>query len=181
MRTIKKMLHTIYNFFFCLKYPFYRIYHRVEGGKPIYSMTWYDYIPGGWKKAFGKQLTKDLKTATKGVKDFKIGDVKEKWGSLRIYPAGSATDEIWDLIHRYEQLSMCYCQKCGDPVRYRTKGWVSYLCETCFMQHMRNSSYSTIGEVCKAYEECRLTEKDIPEPIMINFYKFWDIKKKNNK
>lgn len=181
MKTIKKMLHTIYNFFFCLKYPFYRVYRRVEGGKPVYSMTWYDYIPEGWKKAFGKQLTKDLKAVTKGVKDFKIGDVKEKWGSLRIYPMGSATDEIWDLLHRYEQLSMCYCQKCGDPVRYRTKGWVSYLCETCFMQHMRSSSYSTIGEVCKAYEECRLTEKDIPEPIVVNFYKFWDIKKKNNK
>ena len=181
MRTIKEKLRTIYNFFFCLKYPFYRVYRRVEGGKPTYSMTWYDYIPEGWKKAFGKQLTKDLKTATKGVKDFKIVDVKEKWGILRIYPAGNIPDEVWDLLRRYEQLSMCYCQNCGGSVRYCTRGWVSYLCETCFMQHMRSSSYSTIGEVCKAYEECRLTEKDIPEPIVVNFYRFWDIKKKNNK
>lgn len=180
MKTIKKILHTIYNFFFCFKYPFYKVYYRTaKKSRPTYSTTWYDSIPDGWRKAFGKQLTKDLKKATKGIKGFRIIDVKEKWGTLRIYPAGNVPDEVWDLLRKYEQFSMCYCQNCGDPVRYCTKGWISYLCETCFMQHMKRSSFSSIKEVCESYEKCRLTEKSIPETSEVDFYKLWNIKKNN--
>lgn len=176
-------LKIIHNFFLCAKYPFYKVYTKntnpKKKDKVTYRTTWYDAIPDGWRKAFGKQLNKDLKQVLKThkqLKIFHIGDLKEKWGVLEIYPLTDTTSEIEAVLDKYKQLSMCYCINCGNPVRYRTKGWVSYLCEICFMKNVKNSKHS-IQEVSKIYEESRLQRKNIPDPALVDFYKLWNIKK----
>jgi hypothetical protein len=180
MKKDKNLFKIIYNFFFCMKYPFYKVHLHYNNDKVTYTTTWYDSIPEGWRIAFGKQLSKDLKKVLKkdkALRSFQLGDVKEKWGGLRIYPLTGCSDEVFELLDKYEQLSFCYCQNCGAPVRYRTKGWVSYLCETCFMKYARSKKYNSIEQISETYETCRLQKKDIPDPALVDFYKLWNIKK----
>lgn len=55
--------------------------------------------------------------------------VKEKYGTLRFYMS-TATDEMHDIIDKYEALSAQTCEACGNPgsIDY-TKGWLSPTCE----------------------------------------------------
>ena len=175
----------IYNFFLCLKYPFLRARNVWTGKKLGYRYTWHDDIDKGWKKAFGKDLLRDMKIALKKtgiLKKYRITQIKEKYGTLRIYDAGG-NDEIWGVIQKYELLSMCYCMNCGKPVRYMTKGWVGYYCEDCIKHEYKDQ---------EDIDACRLTKKYIPkvfkyigdevveinykEKYGIDFYKLWDLK-----
>ena len=136
----------IKNFFFCLKYPFWK-----EVG---YRYTWYDDIDWGWRKAFGKQLSKDIKAAFK--EDKKINpnlkwkdalhfeQIKEKFATLRLY--ASATENIMEVLNYYENISEGYCIKCGKPAEYETGGWIIPVCSECF-----DSIYKT--EYKKLYYE----------------------------
>ena len=120
------------------KYP-YQLLHIL----PTY--TWYDAIPEGWRKAFGLQLCKEIKTAlkqtggNKAIRDFRITDIKEKWGSLSIY-TGGAPREVEKIIEKYEYISLRTCIRCGKTAYGLTEGWVSPLCEDCF----KKSSYAVI-------------------------------------
>ena len=120
------------------KYP-YQLFHIL----PTY--TWYDAIPTGWRKAFGLQLCKEIKIALKqtggrkAIREFRITDVKEKWGSLSIY-TGGAPDEVHKILAKYEYISLRTCIRCGKTAYGLTEGWVSPLCEDCF----KKSSYAVI-------------------------------------
>ena len=60
-----------------------------------YGYTWYDDIPEGWRKAFGKQLSKELKKKKKKdnqLKTFRFSQIKEKHGSLCIYTQGCSEE-----------------------------------------------------------------------------------------
>jgi len=157
------------NFFFLLKYPFYRVYNRWNGKFCGYAYTEYDFIESGWQIAFGKQLSEDIKRAGKESRK-RIGkhlswrkmlyweQIKEKWGELCLY--ASCTNEIRKVLDRYELMSIGYCQFCGKPARYRTRGWVSYLCESCF-----EKDFAYPEDVAEAKIACRLTVKDIPHGV----------------
>ena len=155
------------NFFFCLRYPFWKARNVFSGKFRGYSITWYDYIPNGWRLAFGKQLSDDIKKAGKesrkrlGYKSWKNliswQQIKEKYGELRLY--ASATDEIMHVLEKYELLSSGYCINCGKPARYMTQGWIEYLCEDCFIDDMKNV---TSEEKERLLQERRLKKKDIP-------------------
>lgn len=56
--------------------------------------------------------------------------VKEKFGTLRFY-VGGATDEVFDMIDAAEKLSETTCEKCGNPGRLRTEGWMYTNCDWC--------------------------------------------------
>ena len=96
-----------------------------------YSLTWMDYMPHGWRIAFGKEFLEDLKNAIK-ENDFEYGykilELKEKWGKLRLYDNTDFTDELLD---KYEDLSSKVCQICGKPAEVITKGWIGYFCKDC--------------------------------------------------
>lgn len=137
MKNLKTKIH---NFFFCLKYPFWKS-HNVWTGKFLgYEFTWYDDIPQGWRIAFGKQLSDDIKAAYKKDKKanpkLKWADalmwtqIKEKWGRLCLY--ATATSNIYAVLEHYEELSEKYCIACGAPAEYQTSGWIIPLCERCF-------------------------------------------------
>lgn len=151
---MKKELFTkIHNYFFCLRYPFYKARNVWTDKFCGYGFTWYDEIPEGWKKAFGKQLSKDLRKAlvkSKQLKTFRFTQIKEKYGSLRLYCSGAA-DEVWKVLMNYEALSLKYCNRCGKPAEFETEGYIERLCESCYDKLMVKDD--------KYKESCRLSNK----------------------
>jgi len=161
----------IKNFFFCLRFPFWRSRNVWTGEFYGYSYTWYDHIPEGWRKAFGIQLSKDIKKAfkedKKENKKLKWKDalyweqIKEKWGGLRLY--ASASNHIYEVLDKYEELSFKYCINCGKPTEYVTSGWVTYLCGDCFVEYCErygiNAKLLNDSKVIDFLEEHRIKEK----------------------
>lgn len=128
---ITSIIKKIKNYFFCLKYPFYKNRNVWTDKFLGYSMTRYEDIPEGWRKAFGKQLSEDLRKQLKKDKQlhtFRFSQIKEKWGKLRLYTFG-CSEECWDIIRKYEALSKKYCIYCGKPATHKTTGYVLYLCK----------------------------------------------------
>lgn len=61
--------------------------------------------------------------------DYQTIQVKEKFGTLRVYVYGlPATDAI---IDHYEERSRSICENCGQPGRPRPGGWVKTFCDEC--------------------------------------------------
>ena len=99
----------------------------------IPEYTELDSMETGWRRAFGIQFCKDLKKQLKkegSLYKFRIIQLKEKWGLLRVYHNGS--DEIETIMEKYEEISKKYCIRCGKPATKVTKGWISYYCDSCF-------------------------------------------------
>ena len=69
-----KLIRKIKNFFFCLKYPFWKLRNVWTGKFRGYESTFYDWIPDGWRIAFGKQLSKDIKKAK---------DILQEWRNIQ--------------------------------------------------------------------------------------------------
>ncbi len=159
IRKIKRLFKRVHNFFFCLKYPFWKIYNVWSGKFGGYDWTMYDAIPIGWRKAFGKQFSIELKAALikdNQLRSFRFTDIKEKYGTLRLHHSGAGKNTDY-VLSRFEFLSRCYCIDCGKPARYITSGWVEFLCEECGKNTIKAEYLS----------ECRLTKNDIP---ILNIY-----------
>lgn len=103
----------------------------------------WDAMPTGWNKAFGKQYLKDLKKQLKKDKmlyKWRIMDIKEKFGTLRVsYNYGS--NELYQLINKYENLSWNTCINCGKPATHTSKGWISPYCEDCVNKSKNPEGY----------------------------------------
>lgn len=128
-------IKVIKNFFFCLQYPFWKSRNVWDDSFCGYSCTWYDDIPNGWRRAFGKALSRDLKIALKKdnlLKQFRFIQIKEKYGSLRLYSQGYGEHSL-EVIRRYEEKSKDYCIICGNPAKYVTYNWIEYYCEKCIV------------------------------------------------
>jgi len=100
-----------------------------------YEYTELDAMPEGWRKTFGLDMCKEIKEELvkyNYLNDYRIMEIKEKYGSLRWYdngyPAGSKISEI---IDKYEKMSEDICINCGKPSKYYTKGWITFICEDC--------------------------------------------------
>ena len=203
---MRKISEKITNFLFCKKYPFWTFRqfkgykHNKEIYRNSYSITWYDAISSGWKKAFGKELSDEiLRVGNKYLKEHKDKkwndiihwqQIKSKYGELRLY--ASAVEPIMNILDKYEWLSIGYCEFCGKPARYMTEGWIIYLCEDCYLEYHKELDCDS-PELAKHMKEDRLTKKDIPvltryekgKDIKVNikkefgvdYYKLWNLKK----
>lgn len=118
------------------KYHFLKlrnVYTDEESENNFY--TWLDDIPRGWRIAFGLHMCEELKQALlhgneKTYEDYRIHQVKEKYGQLRWYTSFD-TDETSAIVDKYSVLSETTCITCGEPAEYSTKGWVSPYCKKC--------------------------------------------------
>lgn len=198
--TIRIPFLCIKNFIFCLKYPFYKRYNRWTGKFCGYTYTEYDQLNYGWQKAFGKQMSEDIKKAGKEYRKTNhkyvswknmiiFTDIKEKYGTLRLY--ANCIDEIQKVLTKYELLSLGYCIFCGKPTRYVTEGYINYLCEDCLMklykinnvEDIKNDSinYHRLNSNNKPeisiYENDKMKIIDLKEVYDIDFDKLWNIEK----
>lgn len=90
-------------------------------------------IPEGWWTAFGKQMCDDIEAYIKKLppsarKDFEILQVKEKYGSLRIY-TNWYTKELENIEIKYGDLSVHTCCVCGAPATQFSTGWICPYCD----------------------------------------------------
>ena len=115
--------------YICLRFPFLKYYCDT----PFYEFCYWGQIDKGWRKAFGWQMCKELRAAAKrhGVlKTFRFIDVKQKYGYLDI-TVNSAPEEIFDILSKYDYISIRTCINCGRRAKYVTRAWVLPYCEDC--------------------------------------------------
>jgi hypothetical protein len=125
------------------KYPFLSV------EKDYYERTWLDDMPCGWRYAFGELICSDIKEGLMKsgyLHDYKIEQIKEKFGELRWYDYGSAR-EVMETIDRYTCASRYICIECGKikvPI-CNFGSYVSPYCEECF--DILNKNY------CESFEK----------------------------
>ena len=198
--TLWTPFRVIRNWIRCLIYPFWKARNIWSDKSWGYKFTYYDDIAEGWRKAFGKKLSRELKKSlvkNKLLKEFRFSEIKEKWGSLCLYNFG-ADEETQNLLHKYELASMGYCMFCGKPARYKTSGYILYLCENCFEFNLKHRQEDiTEKEVEFEKREHRLEEEDIPvltsyvdgyehqvdlkEEYGLDFHEMWRLPKSDKK
>jgi hypothetical protein len=96
---------------------------------------------GGWsgliRDLLGKlvgSLRGEREQYIDGEFPFRIDQIKEKFGTLRFYVSGAASDSMMEAIMEAESLSACTCERCGAPgaVRVSRAGfWLKTLCPEC--------------------------------------------------
>lgn len=102
-----------------------------------YAYTELDAMPEGWRRAFGKQMCEEIREVLikgKYLYDYRVVEVKEKFGGLRWYDNGAPSSiykELQDIICKYEMLSYRTCIRCGCPATKISRGWVSPFCDKC--------------------------------------------------
>lgn len=179
------------NFMFLNRYPFWKMRNLwVDPGRFCgYDCSMYDWIPEGWRKAFGRDLTHDIADALRadGIRRGKWSeclqwqDIKEKYGRLRLY--ADTTDRVQEVLSKYECLSIGYCINCGKPARYVTSGWIEYVCEDCAAAHGPNGHEALSRGDIPTYYVCRGGEDVEQTPLErfgIDLGKIWgldDLKK----
>lgn len=90
----------------------------------------------GWDKAFGDRARNMIKeeVAERGFDDFEFLDVKEKFGTLRIY----ANYDL-DCFDKIEDLSGMYCWHCGAKMKVWSRGYMLPYCGDCAYDYMRKA------------------------------------------
>lgn len=100
-----------------------------------YTYTELDAMPDGWRKAFGEMMCEEIYDALVkcgGLDDYRIEQIKEKFGRLRWYDYPSYK-EVSEIIDKYSVLSENICIACGKPdVPLTNNGWLSPFCKKCF-------------------------------------------------
>lgn len=128
-----------YNKALIAKYPwleikYYNDFNPYSESKPNrYDWTWLDDMPEGWRIAFGEQMCDEIQKELERVNfvdEYRIVQVKEKFGGLRWYTDGvPATSKLDDIARKYERISEETCIECGRPATYRTTGWICPYCD----------------------------------------------------
>jgi len=122
-----------------------------------YSFTELDAMPVGWRKAFGITMCEELLEILKEsnyVYDYRIVQIKEKYGQLRWYSNGvprSISEKYNTLINKYEKLSMETCIKCGKAATRISLGWISPWCDECKVDNI--GECIPLEEYFKEYNE----------------------------
>lgn len=128
-----------HNRWLCILCPWLCPYNVVTGELPIdydYEYTWLDNMPKGWKKAFGEQMCFEIKSILEKYdleQDYRIIDIKEKWGQLCWYDNNILDIEpLHKIINKYENLSKETCTFCGKKASTTTDGWIIPVCDECY-------------------------------------------------
>lgn len=73
------------------------------------------------------------------IKGFIVLQVKEKFGTLRVY-VSTEPDAIHGAIMLAEAMSSKICEQCGNPGKTAGKGWIRTECDTCRDVREKSSS-----------------------------------------
>lgn len=162
------------NYFLVKKYPFLKpscgwgvdMNWKRKGYKYHYEETWLDNLPKGWRKSFGKALCDDLKREIENshLTDYKIRQIKEKWGLLTIYDEGG-NHYTQGVIDKYEKLSGKVCQGCGKEAEYMTLRWIGFYCKDCIDKMDPNVKYKKICDGDNEWKEIDLDKIEFELPV----------------
>ena len=110
-----------------------------------YMSTWADMLPTGWRLKFGESLFKELKKVIKRdkLKNYKIVEIKEKFGVLRLYSFGG-NEDTEAVVKKYEDVSQYVCQICGKPAEVVTLNWIGFYCKDCARKYFEEDDYGEI-------------------------------------
>jgi hypothetical protein len=91
-------------------------------------MCWGLDVGNGWESLIRELSQKILELDP----DCVAVQVKEKFGGLRFY-TGPTTNEVFDLIQKYEGKSLKICENCGSDknVKRVGTGWIYTRCPDC--------------------------------------------------
>jgi hypothetical protein len=87
----------------------------------------------GWYPLIRECMEELKKEAEKENLDTELLQVKEKFGTLRVY-LSSESDDMFGIIQYYETLSSHLCELCGEfyTAKMRVRhGWYKTLCNKC--------------------------------------------------
>lgn len=126
------------------QYPFLLPHNRWTDEVPKdydYSYTELIDFPDGWFKAFGKEMLEELKEELikhDYLYDFRIMQIKEKYGGLRFYTGLVPKDsKIFEIISDYEGKSYHHCMYCGQPAETDYSNyWIETICDSCKKKRM---------------------------------------------
>ena len=103
------------------------------------NYKWLGCIPKGWEE-LARQMIQECEAINP---TYTIEDLKEKFGSLRVYSyikdyndddwmiPSCNDEEIGKIEEKYEAISVRTCCQCGAPaVKYST-GWILPWCDKC--------------------------------------------------
>lgn len=86
----------------------------------------YSEIGRGWYPLVDKLLEDVLAIAPKT----EFTQIKEKFGTLRVYASTEGSDEVWALIKKAEAESAKICEECGKPGEHKEEaGWYRTRCK----------------------------------------------------
>ena len=104
---------------------------------------WLDSVGPGWRPLL-LDLHRELLAV---VPDYRVSQVKEKFGLLRVYlaqepspqgPEGTAArraggrgERARRIVHAAEERSGTICEACGAPGTPRRGAWIKTLCDSC--------------------------------------------------
>jgi hypothetical protein len=129
----------VYNI--CMEYPFL-IPRDIDGNRDEdFDYTYLNLeIPVGWTMLF-LQMCSDIKPLLEkeGVMDsFYFIQCKEKYNSLRCYSNGAASQEVEDIIEKYEHMAYYVCTVCGKPATCVSTGYWASFCDDCWKDYFRH-------------------------------------------
>ena len=116
-----------------------------------WSWTEMDLMPKGWRLAFGNEMLDRITEALKEadcLEQYRIADIKEKYGGLRWYDFG-APEKVCEIIKHYGQLSQRTCIFCGCRAEWVSKnGLILPYCDECAKKsgHVFPGSFKEIKE-----------------------------------
>jgi ribosomal protein L37AE/L43A len=91
---------------------------------------WKDDIGPGWHALLDELHEKLLEVDP----DYKIEQVKEKFGGLRYYISTHVGSKAFDIEAEYEARSFHICEECGQEGRLHRRpshGWIQTVCDAC--------------------------------------------------
>lgn len=92
----------------------------------IDNYGWLNLIPCGWI-SLAQEMIKKCENIDS---EYKIYDLKEKWGKLSIF-SNASTDIISNIEQQTEEISAKICCVCGQPVTKISTGWALPWCDKC--------------------------------------------------
>jgi len=94
--------------------------------------SWGLEINDGWLNLVYELCQKLDEMAYTELPDFKVRQIKEKFGGLRFYVEG-VSPVARGLIHDYEAKSHYVCEVCGKPGYTRPTGYITTVCRKHFL------------------------------------------------
>ena len=102
------------------------IWHELVAATIEYGTGWHDLVI-----ELVKKIESIYEKNNVDISEFRIDQIKEKYGELRFYTSSSIS-EVHDIILEYENRSATICDECGDiGSLYEKNGWLQTLCEKC--------------------------------------------------